>query len=84
MFLNRIGGHSAWVNSQALERAGIDQDTQDPPGGHVVRDEDGNATGMLLEQAEGGLVWDEANLAAFLAKPKDFMKGKIVLVVGNG
>ena len=29
----------------------------------------------LLEQAEGGLVWDEANLAAFLAKPKDFMKG---------
>ncbi len=29
----------------------------------------------LLEAAEGGLVWDEANLAAFLAKPKDFMKG---------
>lgn len=29
----------------------------------------------LLEAAEGGLVWDEANLAAFLTKPKDFMKG---------
>lgn len=29
----------------------------------------------LLEAAEGGLVWDEANLAAFLAKPKEFMDG---------
>ncbi|MCV2889122.1 c-type cytochrome [Ruegeria aquimaris] len=29
----------------------------------------------LTEAAAGGLVWDEANLAAFLAKPKDFMKG---------
>ena len=53
VFLNRIGGHSAWVNSQALEQAGIDQDTRDPPGGQVVRDAEGNATGMLLEQAEG-------------------------------
>ena len=51
--LNRIGGHSAWVNSAALKAAGIDQDTQDPPGGRVVRDADGNATGMLLERAEG-------------------------------
>ncbi|MEX0316343.1 MAG: cytochrome c family protein [Ruegeria sp.] len=29
----------------------------------------------LTEAAEGGLVWDEASLAEFLAKPKDFMKG---------
>ncbi|WP_171177136.1 cytochrome c family protein [Ruegeria sp. HKCCD8929] len=29
----------------------------------------------LIEAAEGGLVWDEASLTEFLAKPKDFMKG---------
>ncbi len=29
----------------------------------------------LMEMAEGGLVWDEASMAAFLTKPKDFMKG---------
>jgi predicted amidohydrolase YtcJ len=51
VLLNRIGGHSAWVNSAALSAAGIDQDTQDPDGGMVVRDSDGNATGMLLETA---------------------------------
>ncbi|MCE8522085.1 cytochrome c family protein [Ruegeria pomeroyi] len=29
----------------------------------------------LTEAAAGGLVWDDESLAAFLAKPKDFMKG---------
>lgn len=51
VMLQRIGGHSAWVNSAALRAAGIGPDTQDPPGGRVVRDSDGNATGMMLEQA---------------------------------
>lgn len=50
--LSRIGGHSVWVNSKAMELAGIDSDTPDPAGGRIVRDADGNATGMLLEQAE--------------------------------
>ncbi|ABV94902.1 cytochrome c2 [Dinoroseobacter shibae DFL 12 = DSM 16493] len=30
---------------------------------------------VLLEMAADGLVWDEANLAAYLTKPRDFMKG---------
>ena len=29
----------------------------------------------LKEAADGGLVWDEESLAAFLTKPKDFMDG---------
>lgn len=32
--------------------------------------------------AEGGLVWDEAELAAFLAKPKKYMKGTKMSFVG--
>jgi predicted amidohydrolase YtcJ len=51
VILTRIGGHSAWVNSRALELAGIDDDTSDPRGGRIVRDASGHATGMLLEQA---------------------------------
>jgi predicted amidohydrolase YtcJ len=49
--LNQLGGHSVWVNSAALAAAGIDRDTQDPPGGRILRDAEGNATGMLLETA---------------------------------
>ncbi len=45
------GGHTAWVNSKALELAGIDKNTPDPiPGSHFYqRDEKGNPTGYCLE-----------------------------------
>ncbi|MGX7693398.1 amidohydrolase [Gordonia polyisoprenivorans] len=47
---NRVH-HGAWVNSRALERAGIDRDTPDPAGGRIERDRDGHPTGMLQESA---------------------------------
>jgi predicted amidohydrolase YtcJ len=45
------GGHSIWVNSKALEIAGITRDTPDPlPGGHYYkRDSSGNPTGWCIE-----------------------------------
>ena len=49
-FPNR-DGHSAWVNTKALELAGIDRDTQDPDDGRIERDRDGTATGSLHEGA---------------------------------
>jgi len=48
--------HSYWVNSPALERAGIGPRTPDPPGGRVVRDESGEPTGLLLEAPAMDLV----------------------------
>jgi predicted amidohydrolase YtcJ len=43
--------HGVWVNSEALRRAGIDRDTPDPDGGRIMRDADGEPTGMLAESA---------------------------------
>ena len=48
-FLFNRDVHGAWVNSAALERAGIDDTTPDPPDGRYERDEDGSPTGMLHE-----------------------------------
>ncbi len=46
------GGHVVTVNTKALERAGIADETPDPVGGVIVRDPDsGAATGVLLESA---------------------------------
>ncbi len=42
------------------------------PAGQVA---DFKYSDALTEMAAGGLVWDEASLSAFLAKPKDFMDG---------
>ncbi len=49
--LERVDGHALWLNSQALVRAGIDASTPDPPGGRVVRDADGEPTGILVDTA---------------------------------
>lgn len=51
-------GHSYIVNSVAMQMSGIDDDTPDPPGGVIVR-ENGKATGMLRETA-GALVGNAA------------------------
>ena len=44
-------GHAAVVNSRALQMLGINGDTPDPVGGEIVRDAQGQATGVLLETA---------------------------------
>lgn len=51
VFLDSRDGHSAWVNTRALELAGITDTTPDPPDGRIERDEDGRAIGTLQENA---------------------------------
>ena len=51
VYLSAKSGHAAWVNSAALQRAGITEGTIDPEGGQILRDADGAATGILLETA---------------------------------
>jgi predicted amidohydrolase YtcJ len=50
MLYNR-DGHGVWVNSLALERAGVNASTPDPADGRIERDPDGMPTGMLQEGA---------------------------------
>ncbi|HEV7219997.1 MAG TPA: amidohydrolase [Terriglobales bacterium] len=52
VFLDRYDGHMALANSVALRMAGITAQTPDPPGGIIVRDEDGNPTGALKDAAK--------------------------------
>ncbi|WP_342119810.1 amidohydrolase [Pseudoduganella sp. OTU4001] len=49
--MERIDGHAMWVNTKALEAAGITRDTKDPEGGKIERDAQGNATGILVDTA---------------------------------
>lgn len=51
VWLRRIDGHAGWANSTALQTAGIDDDTPDPVGGKILRDENGHATGVLIDRA---------------------------------
>ena len=53
VWLQRIDGHAGWANSKALEIARINDDTADPIGGRIVRDDNGKATGVLVDKAMG-------------------------------
>lgn len=53
VFLTAYDGHSAWVNTRALELAGISAQTPDPPSGRIERDPDGTPAGLLSETAQG-------------------------------
>jgi hypothetical protein len=53
VFVNRLDGHMGLANSLALERAGINASTPDVEGGTIVRDKDGNPTGILKDNAMG-------------------------------
>jgi predicted amidohydrolase YtcJ len=51
VLLSNRDGHGSWVNSRALELAGIDRETPDPVDGRIERDPDGSPTGTLHEGA---------------------------------
>lgn len=51
VFLLNAECHGAWLNSKALEIANINEHTPDPPFGTIVKDENGQPTGILLETA---------------------------------
>jgi predicted amidohydrolase YtcJ len=52
VYLERVDGHAMWLNRTALDERGITRTTPDPRGGRIVRDETGEPTGILVDEAE--------------------------------
>ncbi|QAS53933.1 amidohydrolase [Halobacillus litoralis] len=52
MMLTRVCRHALLANTKAMELAGITEETKDPQGGVIVRDEDGAASGYFHDQAQ--------------------------------
>jgi predicted amidohydrolase YtcJ len=53
VFVNRSEAHMALANSLAMKLAGVDKTTTDVPGGVILRDSDGNPTGIFKDAAKG-------------------------------
>ena len=51
VYLERVDHHAAWVNGEALRRAGLSRETPDPEGGRLLRDAKGELTGVLVDNA---------------------------------
>ena len=52
VYIKHTSGHMCVVNSKALELIGVGENTPDPEGGHIDRNEKGEPTGLLQENAQ--------------------------------
>jgi predicted amidohydrolase YtcJ len=52
VFVNRSDGHMCLANALAMKLAGVDRNTKDVPGGVIVRDANGNPTGIFKDAAK--------------------------------
>ena len=53
VLLTHASGHATFVNTRAMEAAGITRNTPNPPGGEILKDSQGDPTGLLRERAAG-------------------------------
>jgi predicted amidohydrolase YtcJ len=70
VFLPNRDHHGAWVNTRALELAGITRESPDPPHGRFERDHDGRPTGTLHEGAMAAVVRHAPETT-----PEDYYRG---------
>jgi predicted amidohydrolase YtcJ len=52
VLLVHASGHAAFANGKAMELSGIRRPTESPAGGEILRDKNGDATGLLRETAQ--------------------------------
>ena len=52
VLLEHASGHASFANALAMELGGYTRDSEPPPGGELVRDENGELTGLLRETAD--------------------------------
>ncbi len=78
VYIGHRGGHTAYVNSLALAKAGITEQTPDPAGGKFVRDAaTGRLTGRLLERATDPF---ESSIPAFGTTTRDEDRAAVRLI----
>ncbi|MBS1877164.1 MAG: amidohydrolase [Acidobacteria bacterium] len=53
VLLNHASGHASFINEAAMKAARITRDTASPSGGAILKDAQGNPTGLLQERAQG-------------------------------
>ncbi len=80
--LTEFSGHAIWVNSAALKIAGITADTVPPVGGVIVKDEQGQPSGLLFE----GAAWAvrEVIPAPTAEQNKAALRSAMSLMLANG
>jgi predicted amidohydrolase YtcJ len=83
VLLQATDHHCAWVNSEALRRAGIDASTPDPPAAEVARRPDGSPLGTLVEWSAMDLVLRHAPRATVAERENGLARASELLAAAG-
>lgn len=79
VWLRRVDGHAGWANSEALRRAKISQTTKASSDGQILRDDEGEPTGVFIDGAMG-LVAHAIPLATKAELSQRILEGQKIVV----
>ena len=82
VLLRRVDGHAVWVNSAALRIAGITKATSDVPGGKIVRDANGEPTGVFVDNAVDLIDVHLASASAATRRARIITAAKVAVSLG--
>src|SRR5581483_4106871 len=90
VYVSRLDGHEGLANTLAMKLAGVDKNTKDVPGGVIVRDAEGNPTGIFKDAAQSlierviPVPSDEHIFSALLAAQKHALENGVTSVQDMG
>ena len=82
VLLRRVDGHAVWVNSAALRIAGITKATPEVPGGKIVRDSNGEPTGVFVDNAVDLIDVHLATATAAMRRARILNAAKVAVSLG--
>jgi len=82
VWLKRVDGHAGLANTAAMKAAGITASTPDPSGGRIIRDANGNPTGVFVDEAQG-LIESKMPAVSFALR-KQRVKQAAQAIAANG
>lgn len=82
VWLKRVDGHAGWANTAAMRAAGVTAATKDPDGGRILRDANGNPTGVFVDEAQDFV--ERAIPAPSFALRKSRVKAAAQRIAENG
>lgn len=83
IFIDEKSLHATWCNTAALEELAI-ADTPDPVGGTIERNEDGKATGVLMESCVMLIIWPHIAKVASMEEKHVAIKGAVSVFNADG
>jgi predicted amidohydrolase YtcJ len=83
VLLTHASGHASFANARAMQAAGLTRETPNPAGGEILKDANGNPTGLLRETAAGLVTRVESAWRAAMSEAEREARARRTIALAN-